>query len=79
MPKTSESFNNMDMETMSRMLATLMQGMKQADVVESQKREQAHYATRCLRKVLEKVGQFDSHNVTHYMKSYWQELLLSNF
>ncbi len=57
MPETSGSSNTMDMETMSRMLATLMQGMKQADAVESQKREQAHSATRCLRKVLEKIGQ----------------------
>ena len=58
---------------MSRMLATLMQGMKQAEAVESQKREQAHCATRCLRKVLEKIGQFDGRNVTRYMKAYWQE------
>jgi hypothetical protein len=47
--------------------------MKQADAVESQKREQAHSATRCLRKVLEKTGQFDGRNVTRYMKAYWQE------
>ena len=64
---------SMDMDTMSKMLLSLMDKMKQADVVESQKRQQAHCATRCLRKVLEKNGQFDGRNVTRYLKTYWQE------
>src|SRR5450759_4326249 len=73
MGDSSGPSNTMDMETMSRMLMSLMQGMKQADAQESQKKEQAHCATRCLRKVLEKNGQFDGRNVTRYMKAYWQE------
>jgi Protein of unknown function (DUF4100) len=63
-------------EEISQIVMAAMQAMRLQDEEKEKRRGRASQITKCLRAVINQLGEFDGNNVTKYMRGYWKEVKL---